>query len=477
MAGPALEYAYRYRRPSELLTSRAGPLLALATFRGLGEHPYFFEGRVARPRLTADLLRALMDVVRARFHIPAATLAKIVAAADPVVTCNSDRLRFEAFSGCASTYARVDFLPEAVETETFGRGTTNVDFHAPMIAALAKVRDRDRLSLAVGAKSVELKTNDEAVVEKKVALPVRWLKGFVEVQAYQPRLVPVHELAGVEALRFLRGLPRMKTGKHAIHVVPAGRGLRLSQQPAREGVKVGGLERLRVLERLAPHAKSLRVYGDEDSGTSGWELDLGVARFHLVLSPDVWRGFSGEGQVLSKLADKKWVAALPKVQKALAWQATIDEEGLSRQTKLTPPQIRLALAALAARGLVGYDLATGAYFHRELPFDLSLVDQLQPRLVAAKKLLAAGGVKPLTPTRSTSEGQPTPTRSVSEGVPSSDTELEFLVAGSGVEHRVRLSAAGSRCTCPWYSKYQGQRGPCKHVLAVQMFADNESPTE
>jgi hypothetical protein len=464
MAGPALEYAYGYRFHSALIQRPAGPQLALATFRGKEENPYFFEGRVTQPRLAAGLLQALMEVVRARFHIPAAMLARILAAADPVVTCNNDRLRFEAFSGCASVYARIDFSLDAVETDSFGRGTTNVDFHAPMIAALARVRDSDRLSLAVGAKSVELTANDEQIIEKKVALPIRWLKGFVEVQAYQPRLMPVHELTGTEALRFLRGLPRMKTGKHAIHIVPAGRGLRLSQQPSRESVRVGGLERLRVLEGLASHAKTLRVFGDEESGTSGWELDLGTTRFHLVLSPDVWRGFSGEGQVLSKLADKSWESALPKVQKALAWQAIIDEEGLSRQTKLSPPKIRAALTALAARGLVGYDLATGAYFHRELPFDMSLVDQLQPRLVAAKKLLATGGVKP----------QPMPSRRSNDG---GESELHFLVAGSGVEHRVRISSAGSRCTCPWYSKYQGQRGPCKHVLAVQMFADQESQHE
>ena len=458
MAGPALEFAYRYRGRSALHERAAGPQLALATFLGQVQNPYFFEGRVTRPRLTAELLRSLMDVVRARFHIPAAMLARILAAADPVVTCNDERLRFEAFSGCASTYARIDFMPEAVETPSFGRGTTNVDFHAPLIAALARVRDSDRLSLAVGAKSVELKRNDEQIVEKKVALPVRWLKGFVEVQAYQPRLLPVHELTGVEALRFLRSLPRMKTSKHAIYVVPAGRGLRLSQQAAKEGVRVGGLERLRVLEGLASQATTMRVYGDEDSGTSGWELDFGVARFHLVLSPDVWRGFSGEGQALTRLADKSWERALPKVQKALAWQAVIDEEGLSRQTRLAPPQIRSALAALAARGLVGYDLASGTYFHRELPFDLALVDKLQPRLVAAKKLLAAGGVKPAAKAR----------------VRGASDELEYLVAGSGALHRVRISEESSRCTCPWYAKHQGQRGPCKHVLAVQMFADQDS---
>ena len=450
MAGPAIDYAYRYRGHSEIVERPAGPRLRLATFGGAEENPYFFDGRVVRPRDAADLLRGLMEVVRARFHTPATMLLRIVGAADPVVTCNDDRLRFEAFSACASVYARIDFTPEAVETDTFGRGTTNVDFHAPMIAALAGIRDSDRVSLAVGAQAVELKRAEESIVEKKVALPVRWLKGFVEVQAYQRRLKPALEIAGVEALRFLRSLPRMKTHRHSIWVVLAGRGLRLSQQPAKEGVRVGGLERLRVLEGLAPHAKTLRVYGDDESGTSSWELELPGARFHLVLSPDVWRGFSGEGQVLSDLADKAWQKALPKVQGALKWQAVIDAAELSRKTKLTATDVTLALSALAARGLVGYDLASGAYFHRELPFDLSLVDQLQPRLAAAKKLLAAGGVS-------------------QENAGS----LEFLVAGSGVTHLVRLAEDGARCTCPWFAKYQGKRGPCKHVLGAQLFADKD----
>lgn len=450
MAGPALDFAYRYRGRSELRAGASEQLLQLATSGGIAEHPYFFRGQVRQPRLTADLLRALLDIVRAQFHIPAAALAKIKALADPVVTCNDSRLRMEAFSGCASTYARVDFLPEAVETQSFGRGTTNVDFHSPLVAALAKVRDSDRMTLAVGAESVEVKAGQETIVEKKVTLPVRWLKGFVEVQAYQTRLVPMHEVPGIEALRFLRGLPRMKTGKHAIYVVPAGRGLRLSQQRTSGGVRVGGLERLRVLEGLAQRAAALRVYGDEYAGTSGWELDLGIARFTLVFSPDVWRGFSGEGQVLTRLADKSWERSLPKVRSALAWQAILDEEALSRTTRLAPAAIRPALAALAAHGLVGYDLAAGAYFHRELPFDLTLVDKLQPRLVAAKKLLAAGGVAQ--------------DRAASG---------EFLVAGSGAEHRVRLSDDGSRCTCVWYAKHQGQRGPCKHVLAAQLYLEGE----
>lgn len=452
MSGPALAYTYAYRHASQLETLPAGPKLRLATFGGAEEHPYFFTGRIAQPRRTADLLRALMEVVKARYSIPPAMLKRIHAMADPVVTCNDDRLRFEAFSGCASSYARVDFLPESVETDSFGRGTTNVDFRAEMIAALASIRKQDRVSLAVGSTAVELRRETGTVVEKKVALPVRWLKGFIEVQAYQPRLQPVHELTGIEALRFLRSMPRMKTSRHEIWVVPAGRGLRLSQIASKDGVRVTGIERLRVLEGIAPHAKMLRVFGDQRSGCSGWELDLGMARIHLILSPDVWRGFSGEGQLLSKLAEKNATDALPKVRAALAWQSMVDASALAKKSRLSADQIAGALALLAARGLVGYDLNSRSYFHRELPFDLSLVDKLQPRLGAAKKLLAAGGVQP------TKDGS------------------EFFVTGTGVEHRVRWLGDTPRCSCPWFAKYQGERGPCKHVLAVQMFLDEREST-
>src|SRR5207344_2916132 len=106
-----------------------------------------------------------------------------------------------------------------------------------------------------------------------------------------------------------------------------------------------------------------------------------------------------------------------------------------------------ALSVLGARGLVGYDLAESQYFHRELPFDLSRVEMLQPRLKEARKLLERQGV---------------------QIVKQAGDRIEALVAGSGVEHRVRLSAEGARCTCPWFAKHQGQRGPCKHVLALQI---------
>jgi len=45
--------------------------------------------------------------------------------------------------------------------------------------------------------------------------------------------------------------------------------------------------------------------------------------------------------------------------------------------------------------------------------------------------------------------------------------VDSRVDSSGVLHSVREVDGVLRCTCPWFAKHQGERGPCKHVLAVE----------
>ena len=42
------------------------------------------------------------------------------------------------------------------------------------------------------------------------------------------------------------------------------------------------------------------------------------------------------------------------------------------------------------------------------------------------------------------------------------------VRSGDTAHVVRRTAEGDRCTCPWYAKHRGSRGPCKHVLAADL---------
>ncbi|MCA9035159.1 MAG: SWIM zinc finger family protein [Planctomycetaceae bacterium] len=450
----ASQYTFRYPFASGLTTSGSLRTLRLATFReGKDANGWFFEGQLTNPQRAAGLLRAVTQIVKSRFHMPAAMLSRIVAESDPVVTANDDRLRFEGFSACCGVYVRADFLKPSFQGEIKGRGTTNVDFNAPMLSALAKVRRGDQIGLAIGNDQLVLKKESGDVVEKKVRLPIRWMKGFVEVQTVQSRMELVHELSGLHSLKFFRSLPRMQTHRRATFVTSAGSGLRLSQTDSANGVRVGGLERLRVLETIAKDAESLKVFADNATAASGWVLDFGDSRFHLVLSPEVWRGFSGEGQALTSLASVDRTV-LPKVKVRLKWQSVVDEVKLARSLKLQAPVIRAVLQTLGTRGNVGYDLSERAYFHREMPFDISQVEKQQPRLLAARKLMESGSVRitRMTPALA-----------------------EIRVDSSGVEHRVEIRSDESfKCTCPWYNKHQETRGPCKHVLAGQLMLENQA---
>lgn len=450
MPGPSVAYSYRYAYPSAFVGDRSGARLRLATFGGREENPCFFEGALTHPHLTALLLRTLSRVVLVRFHIPPAMLQRILELADPVVTSGGGMLRFEGFSGCCSAYARVDLDPAAYDGEWADPGTTNVDFNAAMRSALSQVRDSEALSLSVGSRGLALRRGEARVTERKVSLPLRWLKGFTEVQAVLARMSPRLEMGRAEAVRFLRSLPRTSTSRVPAWVVPSGRGFRLSRREAGNGVRIAGSERLRPLEDVVAFAERLRVYSDDSGGSSAWELDFGFARLVLAISAEVWRGFSGEGQILEDLAGGGQDTWLPRVRAALRWQSELRASDLAASLRAEPAALKRALSMLGSRGLVGYDLSAGAYFHRELPFDLDLVESLQPRLQSARKIAASGGVSI---------------------VRAGTDAVEAVVPGTDVLHRVRLLPDGARCTCPWFAKHQGARGPCKHVLAVQILEE------
>jgi hypothetical protein len=122
----------------------------------------------------------------------------------------------------------------------------------------------------------------------------------------------------------------------------------------------------------------------------------------------------------------------------------VEVDLLADRCGLGAAEVKAALGQLGTAGRVGYDVAEAAYFHRELPYDASRIERMNPRLRNARALLAAGAV--------TLDGQ-----------------LATVVVEDRV-HRVRLAADGTGlgCTCPWWAKYAGSRGTCKHVLAAEL---------
>jgi hypothetical protein len=148
------------------------------------------------------------------------------------------------------------------------------------------------------------------------------------------------------------------------------------------------------------------------------------------------------------------------VRAQLNWQAVIDTAELAAKLGVAASSVEDSLRILGASGLVGFDLAArsegaeGRYFHRVLPFDLSSVEDMHPRLADARELMARGAVH------------------IAKASP-----IDAQVTSGGTVHSVRETDGELRCTCPWFAKYQGERGPCKHVLAVEATAASTNATE
>jgi hypothetical protein len=446
----AVNFSYDYRFASGVETSEGRPGLKLATSGGLEKNPYFFNGRLQNPKRTADILLALSAISRTRFFSPAAIRERMLAAADPVVTCDGGQLRFEVFSACCGAYARFDLTGKAVDGSWLSKGTTNVDFNPPMRAALSSLNNSDRVGLKIGTDSVELSKGAETVVERKVKLPVRWLRSFVEVQSYQALVKPAIEMDPRELNKLLISLPQQNIMQAGVvtYITPIARGYRLSQRTASGAVAVGAISRLKALEPILRHASSVKTY-TSDANVSAFELTLEEGNFFLVLSPNAARGFSGEGQALSDLAGRVSDATVTKVRASLAWQNKLNTEQLSKSLDLTAEDIQNALQILGTRGLVGFDVSENGYFHRELPFDISVVEDLHPRLNKARKLVDDGAVK----------------------IASADKDASTITAnvrGESFEYLVQIKDDTFRCTCDWHVKYEGHRGPCSHVLAVEL---------
>lgn len=435
---------YQYAFPSSLVKTADQGDLFLAKYSEVQkkEGPCFFWGKLEDPFMTARCLITLSNVVQSSYNLSPFEIAKLK---DPIVTAGNERIRFEGFSHCAGVYARVDVLPGAYDGEFPENGTTNVDFNQPMISSLSRIAKNEQVMLSVGKKEVGLQTGSGKVVERKVPLPVKWIKGLTTVQLYLAEAEKASSFNRMQALQLFQSIPNGKP-KADHYLVMRGNKPMFSPVKSASAVCVGGLHRLKLIEPLLAYADELRVFPHPQMQSTTWQLYFGNLRFSLSISRDAWRGFSGEGAALESLIDEvpdAWIDAVDKYSYAnqafnpavLAIEEGLDLEKLDNIT-----------ARLSAMGMLGFDLDDNQFFYRRLPFKLKRILSLNPRMKEADKLLDENKVEILK---------------------KQGNRVEARVAGSGVHHTVILDGEQERCTCTWFSRHQGERGLCKHVLAVK----------
>ena len=435
---------YQYPQASELIRKGSAETLLLAKFSEISSQdvPCFFWGKLTQPYLTARCLMTLSQVVQSSFNLSPSQMAALK---DPIVTAGNEKIRFEGFSQCAGVYARVDVLPQGHEGEFLAHGTTNVDFNQPMIAALGSVRRNENIHLSVGPKEVSLHKEGQKIIERKVPLPAKWIKGLTTTQLYMADSEEVFRLNRIQALQVFRSIPKGNP-KADYYLIMRGNRPALLPVKQQNGVCIGGVHRLRLIESLVPLADELRVFAHNSMQSTTWQLYFGPLRFSLSLSRDTWRGFSGEGAVLESLIEDVPEDLVQRFDKMSFANQEFNPTIIALEEGLSFPQMENLSGRLSAMGMLGFDLDENYFFHRRLPFKLSRILSLNPRMKNAEKLLAEGKVK----------------------IISQEAErVEARVEGSGVQHTVLLEGEKSRCTCFWYARHQGERGVCKHILAVK----------
>jgi len=435
---------YIYSSPSTLKHSTNKDELFLSNYSEVptANLPCFFRGKLSNPYIVARCLITLANVVKSRFTI---SQAEIEAMKDPIVTVGNSHIRFEGFSGCAGVYGRVDVHEQGQEDAFIASGTTNVDFNPEMILALNKVSKHSPLELSVGSKDVEVKTDNDKIVEKKVPLPNRWVKGLTSVQHYLSQSKHTATLNRMQTIALFRSIPKGKI-KSDYYLIKRANRYSFSPMAMPNSTAIGGLERLRLLEPLLALITELKVFVHPKAQSISYQLYFDTVTFSLTISRDPWRGFSGEGALLEELMEEIDEETLSKLNNFSHANQAFSPTLLPIRIGKDAQDTSKLTAKLSALGLLGYDLDSHQYFYRQLSFKPSRILTLNPRLKGAKKLLEKKQVKIIL---------------------NDKNKIEARVAGTGVEHLVIIQNNTAKCTCQWYSKYQGERGECKHVLAVR----------
>ena len=441
---------YEYATASVIDKTALGNALLLAhqtEIEEVNSIPCFFWGRLREPYLTARCLMTIAKTVRSRFAL---SMQELMALRDPIVTAGAGQVRFEGFSSCNGVYARLDILPNGLDGEFLASGTTNVDFNEPMINALNGITKTENMVLSVGQQSVTIISEKAKVVERKVTLPNRWIKGLTSVQHYLAEMQPLFTLTRPQAIQLFQSLPKGTVKADVFLVQRAGKFL-FSPLQQGKSVRVGGAHRLRLMEGLLPFLDSLMVYQSADGQSAGFVLMMGALQLVFAFSADAYRGFSGEGKALEQLIDDLSMELIYGVNSLLKANETFNPTLLSIEHDVYLGAMNTLTAQLSSMGLLGFDLVNNAHFYRRLPFKTTRILSLNPRLKNARKLIAENDIQLVKQT---------------------PNYVKARVKGTGdVFHTVILENGQGRCTCDWFTNHQGKRGLCKHVLAVKMRSD------
>jgi hypothetical protein len=410
---------------------------------------------------------------------------------DPVVTVHPDEVSFEAFSRDESTYARLAVKHELFErVDEFECGTTNIDFSLKLHQELERMRTYRKTRFDIAPEGLTVVSNSGSHQEKKMDLPDSWVMGFLQVHSTMGLGLHRLSMTPVELYNVVRYLRRHKARvsprslrfelargeKVRLVLEPWGQTFELTtpaiyDAPKPASIRTWGRDRLRVLARLLPVARSIDVYLAGYGLPSIYVLDLGAITFTLALSGWTDNDWSGGAKfdLLTRRININ-AAELTSVYQKIRQARVATDVTIAQQTGLGVERCRTALSHLCQVGRAMYDLKGCVYRHRDLfPQPFSVEDALKavqlkaeetahPQAKAARKIHEQEQVRLIA-------RRPVVTGYKLSGSARGDVgpRVRPLMHVNPEGHIIEAS-----CTCEHHRKFKLTKGPCEHILALRL---------
>lgn len=358
-------------------------------------------------RVTQEVWNAQREFLASKFGEAAHEQSPL----DPLLAIDERGLGLEVFSADESAYARLWLRAGATyDAQALRPGVSHVRLDPALLAALGRLR-------SYRTSTLELSPSAEGEgTEQRFLVPLRWIRAFGQVQSASTLPLHTFELAPIDLYNVLLTLRQRRARKppRALrYELTPGQRPRLVLEPweqvieatgpAYEGslpmvVRTWGRQRLSVLARVLPHAKSVRIHLVGAGLPAYYVVDLGDAELTLALSGWTDAGWAGIATFdLLDAGDVDEVLARKCLQLLEQQPHTLQE--LAAATGRATTELRPALLHHIQRGLVLHDVAQRRFVHRPLlatPPDPEALRFRDAREGEAHRLLATKGAVRLT---------------------------------------------------------------------------------
>ena len=402
---------------------------------------------------------------------------------DPIVSVQPDATFFEAFSADESTYARVTLPHSALDSaEPPVCGTTNIDFSLALEREFARARSYRELSLTVGSKSVSIDLGVSSVQEKKIDLPMSWVKGLVEVQAALSLDSVNLELSSsfvADLIARLQSQIEKNGPRHLLFILEPGLPVRVRVEPwgdeyidldskyegpERREIKFWGRRRIRVLENLLPLVEKVSVRLIDSGMPSFWSANLDGVKIDIGLSGWTAQNWAGRAKFSSLMptADPKSPQTI-EATNYLKEQSKLTVAGLAKSMKVSALEAQSLLQRLCLLGLALYDADDSEYRWRQLFPEISF-DQDNDSSREERFGLEIFNSKQVSASFEKDHGGSTLVKA--------DVVIEpnWFTVQLTIDIDGRVTYA--QCDCNFFNYNKLRLGPCRHIVAASLVDRN-----